>query len=460
MADTTKVGREAIVIGASMGGLLAARALADHYERVTVIERDAFPEPGEPRKGTPQARHAHGLLARGREALEQLFPGLTDELVAQGASPGDIGTIVRWAHAGRYHRDVQSGMLGLAVSRPLLESHVRARLLALPNVRALQRHDALGIEAAPGGGRIAGVRVADRAAGREEALRADLVVDAAGRGSRAPAWLEALGYQRPPEEQVRIGLGYATRCYRMAPGGQAASGGRIIASDPPGTSGGVLLWQEGGQFIVTLAGYFGAHPPSDAAGFLEFARGLATPDIYRAIAAAEPLGPISTYTYPHSLRRRYERLRRFPEGLLVFGDALCSFNPVYGQGMTAAALQALALGECLGRGTGRLAPRFFSAAARVLDAPWQLAVGNDLRYPQVEAPRPAMTHLVNWYVGRLHVAAWDDAEVALAFLRVLNLVDPPPSLLRPSVALRVAWGNLRHRWTASGPAPHAAAERS
>jgi 2-polyprenyl-6-methoxyphenol hydroxylase-like FAD-dependent oxidoreductase len=447
--------REAIVIGASMGGLLAARILADHYDQVTLLERDAFPAPGENRKGVPQGQHTHGLLARGRELLEQLFPGLTDELVGLGAERADIGMTVRWFHHGGYHRQSTSGMEGLAVSRPTLEAQVRARLLALPNVRAIERCDVLGLVAEEGGGRVIGVRLIRRAAGSaEEVAHSDLVVDASGRGSRSPAWLGALGYGRPPEEQVRIGLGYATRYYRRDPAEPATETGIVMTTTSPGTRGGVMLWQEQSSFVVTVVGYFGDHPPTDEAGFLEFARSLPAPEIYQAIRRAEPLTPISAYKYPASLRRRYERLRRFPAGYLVFGDALCSFNPIYGQGMTACALEALALDACLRRGERQLARRFFASAARVIDIPWGLAVGNDLRHPQVEAPRSAMTRFINWYIGKLHRVAWEDQTVALAFLKVINLMAPPPSVMRPEIAMRVLRGNLR-RPAARAPLPAA-----
>jgi 2-polyprenyl-6-methoxyphenol hydroxylase-like FAD-dependent oxidoreductase len=427
-----------------MGGLLAARALADFYDEVLILERDSFPTSGENRKGVPQGRHAHGLLARGREVLEELFPGLTAELAQQGAETGDIGETVRWFHHGRYHQEVQSAMLGLAVSRPTLEAHVRARLLALPNVRAVEQCDVLGLLASSDTQRIEGVRLIRRADGSaEEQLSADLVVDASGRGSRSPAWLDALGYERPHEEEVRVGVGYATRYYRRVADEPTTASGIIMASVPPGTSGAVLLWQDGERFVVTLAGYFGAHPPTDEAGFLAFARALPAPEVYEAIRKAEPITPISAFKYPASQRRRYERLRRFPAGYLVFGDAICSFNPIYGQGMSVRASEALVLRDCLRQGSHRLAQRFFARASRIIDSPWSLAVGNDLRYKQVAAPRSPLVRFINWYVGKLHIAAWQDEQVALAFLRVLNLVDPPPSILRPHVVLRVVLGNMR-----------------
>lgn len=454
------LGREAIVIGASIGGLLAARVLADHYDHVTILERDRFPEVGQNRKGVPQGQHTHGLLARGREVLEDLFPGLTDSLVAQGALLKDLGADIGWFNLGAYHCRYTSGLLGLAVSRPRLEAAVRTRVLALPNVDAIEGCDVLGLvtEAGhpqgsdPAGCRVTGVRMIRRQAGSAEEVRtADLVVDAAGRGSRSPAWLDALGYARPREEQVKIGVGYATRTYAWDTN-RATPDGIVMASAPPDTRGGVMLVQEGGRFIVTLMGYLGDAPPTDEAGFLEFARSLPAPEIYDAIKHAAPLTDVVAFKYPSSLRRRYERLARFPEGYLVYGDALCSFNPIYGQGMTARALEALALRDCLRQGTASLAPRFFRQASRVIDIPWSLAVGNDLRYAEVEGPRDAKVQFTNWYVSKLHVAARHDPEVARAFLKVINLMAPPPSVMSPRIALRVLRGNLAPRKLAAPPA--------
>jgi 2-polyprenyl-6-methoxyphenol hydroxylase-like FAD-dependent oxidoreductase len=302
----------------------------------------------------------------------------------------------------------------------------------------------LGLEADSNGNRVTGVRLIRRTPGSAaETLSADFVVDAAGRGSRSPAWLEALGYDRPAEDQVRIGLGYASRAYRRDPQDPRTATGYVVASCPPNTSAGVLLRQEGHRFVVTLAGYFGEHPPSDETGFLAFARGLPTPEIAEAIARAEPLTPITTFAYPASVRRRYEHLSRFPTGYLVFGDGLCSFNPIYGQGMTVCALEALALQACLGRGESNLARRFFSQAARVIDTPWRLAVGNDLRHATVTGPRSLSTRFVNWYVSKLHTVARADSAVALAFLRVINLLEPPSQLVHPATSLRVLWGHVR-----------------
>ncbi|MET0679193.1 MAG: FAD-binding monooxygenase, partial [Bradyrhizobium sp.] len=238
----TQIGEHAVVIGASMGGLLAARALADFYATVTVLERDTFPLTDIPRKGVPQGRHAHGLLARGRNVIEAFFPGWTDEVAAGGGIRGDIVNDVSWLGHGVALKTAPSKMIGLLASRPVLEGHVRRRLLALPNVRAIESCAVQGPVAGEGGSTIKGVRVRI-GNGVEQNVTADLVVDASGRGSSSPAWLENLGYARPEEERIEIGIGYTTRVYRRHPtdlGGKVAV---VIAGSGPNWRNGTILFQ-------------------------------------------------------------------------------------------------------------------------------------------------------------------------------------------------------------------------
>jgi 2-polyprenyl-6-methoxyphenol hydroxylase-like FAD-dependent oxidoreductase len=444
-----QIGDHAVVLGASMAGLTAARVLADAYQRVTVLERDALPATAAHRKGVPQSRHAHGLLAGGRAALEELFPGLTDELVANGALTGDLQADTRWYNQGLRLCPGPSDLRALAVSRPLLEQCVRDRVRVLGNVRLVDRCDAAGLVGTPDGRRVCGVRVIRRTDGSaEEMLEADLVVDATGRGSRSPVWLEELGYPRPAEEEVRIGIAYASRIYRRRPNHLDADRAAVIAATGEHQRGGVLLSMEGDRWIVTLFGYLGQRPPTDPDGFTAFAATLPAPDIFEVICDAEPLGEVLPTRYPASVRRRYEQLDRFPEGYLVTGDAVCGFNPVYGQGMSVAGLQALALRECLQDGPAAgLATRFFARVARIVDIPWGIAVGSDLRFPGVQGARTAKVRFVNAYLARFHLSAAADPVLGRAFLRVVNLMDRPESLLRPALALRVLGGNLRRAAT-------------
>jgi hypothetical protein len=252
-----------------------------------------------------------------------------------------------------------------------------------------------------------------------------------------------MGYDPPAEERVRVDVGYASRHLRLRPGALGAQKLVLIGTEPARPTALALFAQEHDRWILTLAGYAGHHPPTDPDGFLAFARSLAPPHVYAAIAAASPLDDIRAHRFPANLRRRYERLRRFPAGLVVTGDAICSFNPVYGQGMTVAAMQALALRRHIGAGTASPASRFFKDIAAVIDIPWDIAVGADLAFPQVPGPRPAKVRFVNTYLPRLHAAATGDGELALAMIRVIGLKDRPEGLMRPDRVLRVLRGNLR-----------------
>jgi len=452
---TSQIGDRAVVLGASMAGLLAARVLTATYAQVTVIDRDELPEAPTHRRGVPHGRHLHALAARGQQILEELFPGLTAELVAHGAPAGNLLADARLYLSGHQLRQADSGLVLLCASRPLLESCVRARVRALPDVVFLDRCDVVGLATTPDGRRATGVRVLRRADGSaEELLGADLVVDASGRGSRTPAWLEALGYPRPNKEQVRIGLGYATRTYRLSP--DAADGDLAIldAATPEHPRTGALQALEGDRWMLTLAGILGDHPPTDPDDFLDFARSLRFPDIYEAVRDAEPLDDPVGFRFPASVRHRYERLTGFPAGFLVVGDAVASFNPIYGQGMSVAAMEALTLRRHLERGSEPQAGRWFRDLARVVDVPWDMAAGGDLAFPGVQGHRTLKVRLASAYLARLHAVAAHDDRLATAFIRVAGLVATPQSLLRPGVVLPVLWNGLTRSQARPGRSPH------
>ncbi|CAD6549179.1 hypothetical protein LMG28727_04949 [Paraburkholderia kirstenboschensis] len=451
-----KLGEHAIVIGASMSGLLAARVLSDFYTIVTVLERDAFPDADAPRKGVPQGRHTHGLLARGSAILEKFFPGYNSEVVAQsGGLIGDVANDVIWIGHNVRLANSASDLIGLLASRPVLEGHLRRRLMSLPNVRAIENCAVRGLATDPARRSVTGVRT--YAEGKaEETINADLVVDATGRGSSSAAWLEELGYQPPAEEKVEIGISYMTRTYRRRSTDLDGKHGIVVAGSAPNWRNGVMLAQESDSWIVSAGGFLGDDAPDNDEGFLAYLATLPTMEIHDVVARAEPLTDYRRYRYVSNLCRRYEKLARFPENFLVFGDAICSFNPVYGQGMTVAAEEALALQRCLRAGSNDLARRFFGAAAKIVDIPWDIAVGNDLRHPRVKGARPLMQRFINWYIGKLHLAATRDSTLATAFLEVVNLMMPPSSLLSPAVAWRVWQGNRRPVLLVASPAIEAA----
>lgn len=455
---TTMVGDHAVVLGGSVAGLLAARVLSEHYARVTVVERDLLQAAGGHRRGVPQGRHVHGLPPRGGALLDELFAGFTEELVVAGAETGDELADTRWLVSGRRLARVAGGTRAVYASRPMLEGHLRARVRAIPTVTITDGCDALGLTTTAGRDRVTGVHLLDRAAGSTATtVAADLVVDATGRGSRTPVWLTELGYPRPAQDRVEIGVCYASRTFRLRP--DALGGDRLIlcagTADHP--RGGALAAQEHGRYIVSVAGMLGEQPPTELAAFREFAASMPFPDIADAIRDADPLDEPATFRVQANLRNRYERLRRFPTGLLVIGDAVCSFNPTYGQGMTAAALQAAALSDLLATGQPPRPLRYFRRIARVVDVPWDIAVGGDLANPAVVGKRTIRVRVVNAYIARLHAAAATDPALSLAFTRVSGMTDPPQALMRPDRVLKVLTaGRPRWRRNSRGTDPDAA----
>jgi 2-polyprenyl-6-methoxyphenol hydroxylase-like FAD-dependent oxidoreductase len=434
-------GGHAVVLGASMGGLLAARVLADFYDRVTVVERDILPVDAVNRRGVPQGRLIHAALARCTQILDELFPGFVDELTAMGVESWDDGDLSKlWVSAGG-HQTVRSGRAPnapaiLFPSRPLLEWTVRRRVKAIPNVRFLEAHDVVGLRATPSHDRVTGVKVVDRSADRAATLSADLVVDATGRGSRTPVFLEELGYGRPQEDELTVQLAYACQSVRIKPG---AVKEHLIGLFPepgrPKMFG--LVRNENDTWMLAIGTMAGAEPPRRRAEMLEFAADFVPEHVLEAIRAAEPVGEVVHHRVPSNRWRRYDKMRRTPDGLLVMGDAVCSFNPIYGQGMTVAAIEATVLSECLRRGTRGLPRRFFRSSAKKVQVAWQTAVGSDLALPEVVGSRPISMRITNALLEHVLTATEVDPVVAEQFMRITAMVDPPVRLLRPSILIRV-----------------------
>ncbi|MFD7665873.1 FAD-dependent oxidoreductase [Streptomyces sp. NPDC059788] len=454
-----RTGTRAVVLGASMAGLLAARVLTERFGEVVVVDRDTVLGVDGPRRGVPHGRHAHGLVARGQQVLEELFPGLTAELRAAGAEPGDFNGDIRWYFNGRRLRPGRSGLVSVPATRPVLESHVRGRVQALPNVLFREHTDIVGLSVSPDRRRVLGARVQSRGRTAPEEIDADLVVDTTGRGSRTPAWLGELGYRRPDEDRVKIDLAYTTAHFKLR-GDPLGPDAAIIPVATPAHPRGALLYRVPGRadcVELSLTGVLGDHPPTDPDGFLRYAATLPVPDIHRAVRDAEPLDEPVMFRFPMSVRRRYERLPRFPERFLVMGDAVCSFNPVYGQGMSVAAQEALVLRRHIAAGSVPDARAYFRDLARAVDGPWEFSAGADLGYAGVEGRRTAKVRFANAYVARLQDAAAHDAVLANSFMRVAGLVDAPATLMSPPRALRVLRHSLRRGQRPDSGSRHAAA---
>jgi 2-polyprenyl-6-methoxyphenol hydroxylase-like FAD-dependent oxidoreductase len=437
----------ALVIGGSLAGMLTARVLANHFAQVTIVERDQLPEGPEHRPGVPQARHLHILLVRGQQIIDQLFPGILDELTAAGAEPVDAADDLAWYTPAGWGIRFHSGLLVRVCSRNLLDWAVRRRLAALPQVRFLPGCEVAGLLAHPNGTALAGVTLRSPS---EERLEADLVADASGRRSRMPQWLEALGYPAPEETVVNAHLGYASRLYRRPPAFHADWKGLFIQAAPPKrTRGGVVLPIEEGRWLVTLGGGGGDYPPTDDDGFLEFARKLVSPLLYDAIRQAEPLSPIAGFRATENRLRHYERLSRWPGRCLVVGDAACCFNPVYGQGMTTAALGAMLLDQTLRESHGdldSLGGRFQRRLAQVNETPWLLATSEDYRYRTTEGKPPGrLTRLMHGYMSGVLQRGTVSVYVRQRLLEVFHMLRRPGSLFHPRILAEVALTTVPQR---------------
>ena len=445
-------GRHAVVIGGGMAGLLTARVLTDYFEQVTIIDRDTFPDVADHRKGVPQSHHAHALLARGQDIINTLFPGIMDELRAGGAlsAYGVIPVAVVTA-AGKLPLKKEDSEF-LAFSRFFLEWHVRQRLATRVEVRFLTNCEVTDLLSTPDQKRVTGVRL-HQPYGDEgtHSLRADLVVDASGRYSKAPEWLVNLGYEPPPEESINSGIGYASRFYTKPIDFPADWQGIIINGRPPhNPRAGLILPIEHERWHVTLGGFAGNYPPTDEVGFLQWARDLSDPSIYEAIRVAEPITPIRGYRTPQNRLRHFEQLERWPTGFIATGDAVCAFNPIYGQGMTTSALDALVLDDCLRHQQRSSKPgferRFQKQLAKTIAAPWLIATGEDLRWHGVALsgvrPRIGLGFL-HRYMDLVLQRACFDTTVSHAYMAVLGMLAPPQSLMKPHILLRVLWGALK-----------------
>jgi 2-polyprenyl-6-methoxyphenol hydroxylase-like FAD-dependent oxidoreductase len=422
------------VIGAGLAGLTAARVLACRFGEVVVLDRDRLPATATPRRGVPQGAHPHTLLVAGQRALEELFSGLRNELAAAGAAVFE-STSLRFHRYGALWPPVWTGYQMITMTRPLLEVALRRRIAALPNI-------VIRDEAAVGGLTATNATVTGVVLHDGETLYADLVVDCSGRGNRSDRWLAAIRFPPPEVSEVRIGVGYASRLLSRKPGDLPDGVGVLVQPTPPHERRiGIVLPVEDDRWLVGVGGWHGDSPSTNTEDtFYEHAWSLPYRGIADLLDVAEPLTDVTVHRFPSSRRRHFERQLRLPGGYLAMGDAIASFNPVYGQGMTVAALQALALGRLLDRHPDQSAQvirAFYRQAARIISTPWRFGVGGDFAYPQTSGPRPPAVNLINRYSARVQRAAQVSVDVRRTLVGVHNLVLPPTALLRPAMVGKV-----------------------
>lgn len=429
-------GTHAVVMGASTTGLVAAAAVARHFERVTIVERDALPAEAVWRKGAPQSRHVHVLLRGGRNVMDYYLPGFTTQMMAQGAQLIDMADDTAWFHSGGWKLRFCSGVTLLCSSKGFLEWNLRQRLLKIPNVTIRDQCGSKGLCATDG--KITGLTLEDGSV-----LDADLVIDASGRSSRTSQWLETTGFDAPNTTELAVDVGYASRTFNPT---DAHFDWRALLVHPkhPDTRCAVLLPIENNRWQVTLVGWRGDHPPADDTGFLDWAGGLATPEFRQAIEHASPLEPIRQWRFPSNFRRHYERLVGMPDGLVVVGDACASINPIYAQGMSHGAIGASILDACLfeqrqhsaGGHLEGLTRRFQAKYAKVIDECWLTSTAEDYGAAD-EAARPSLrARALNWYMGKINEMTWSDRGVAKAFLDVMHFQKSPKSLFSPVLLVR------------------------
>ena len=438
-----------MVLGASMSGLLAARVLSDFYDTVTVVERDVLPDGPANRRGVPQDGHAHLLLARGAQILAELFPGILGELVAAGVPVWDDGDLSKRDTSIGGHRLTRNGHLRRPLrdyypSRVLLEDHVRRRVLAIPNVTLLDGREVVELTTTNERDRVTGAVIADRATAEKNALTAALVVDATSRGSRTPMFLDRLGYGRPHEDESTVRITYTSQLLHM-PRGRMPAEVIGVFPEPHRPTAFALIGNERDRSVLSVGSLGVRGPAEQYSEMLSFLAKFAPADVMDALRTAKPVGKASTYRVPSNRWRRYDKMRRTPDGLLVVGDAFCGFNPIYGQGMTIAALEAIALRDCLRQGPSDLPRRFFRGAAKKIRVAWQTAVSSDLGLPGVTGSRPLAMRLTHAYLERVLTAAESDSAVTEQFMRVSGMIDSPARLFRPAMVLRVMKGQRRSR---------------
>jgi 2-polyprenyl-6-methoxyphenol hydroxylase-like FAD-dependent oxidoreductase len=435
--------KKAIVVGAGMGGLAAAKALANHFGQVTVLDRDNLPSQAEPRIGTAQSKHTHALIAGGLKALSVLFPGFEQDVHKAGAVKMRVGLEACMERPGYDPFPVRDlGFDIYSASRPLFELVTRRRIEQQENIELLPKSRVTRLISSPDGSTITGVNC-ESFNGQAQTLHADLIVDASGRANLTLELLDAQGLPRPKETEIGIDQAYSTAIFEMpatAPPNWKSM--IVLPSAPTSSRGGFLFPIEDNKWIVTAGGNHGDAPPGDFSGFLEFLKSLRTPTIYNAVKDAQPVGEIARFVLPSSVRRHFEKIQTFPRGLLVIGDGLCRFNPVYGQGMSVAAQEAVILNELLAARTdspdalGELALSFFAACHDVIETPWAVAT-SDFVYPKTRGQRPPDFGQRIQYGIALTRLASEDAAVHKLTTEVNHLLKPHSALREPELAKRV-----------------------
>ena len=415
-----------------MAGLCAARILSDAYENVNIVERDELPDEPVARNGAPQTSHPHALLEPGRATFEDLFPGFGEDLLGEGGLLIDALSDIKWYDEEDFVADGSERSPMYAASRPLYEHVVRQHVRSIDNIHVRDQYRFVNY--VTDADSIAGVDVRDDD-GDERRIDTDLIVDATGRTSRTPQFLDDLGYDEPSVDEVSIDVRYSTMRIERPPSDRRLF---FVPPSAPRTRGTYIIPIEDNQWEVLLQGVHGDEPPREPEEVVEFLESLPVGELSQLVETfPQTSDGLHQYPFPSNLGRRYEELDEFPTGLVVTGDAVASFNPIYGQGMSVAALDALVLHHALAEGDREnLTKRYFDELTDILDPVWQISVGSDFTFEQTTGPKPFGTDLTNRYLSRLIRKGHSDPVLRTEVCRVLILAQPPSTLFRPSVVWR------------------------
>ena len=442
--------KQAIVIGASIAGLCAAAVLSEHFDRVTIIERDAYPEgASDHRKGVPQGRHTHILLRAGETILENIFPNIMDELRQKGARHFDATEGLLWFHYGKWKKKHCSGFMVHQQSRPLLENQILKRLVNNPRITFLRGYAAKQLLWSQNKKTVTGLMVEPTRAtaqmGKQaKTLKSELIIDASGRASILTKWLQKAAYETPKETRVGMDLQYSSRVFQ-APITQIPTtqvnqtdwqAFAVYPAPPQETRGGVLFKVEENKYILTLVGYIGDHPPKQNEGFLDFAKTLPVPDLYQQVKNLTPLSDVVIYRYPYARRLHFENIKQHPQGIVALGDAVCSFDPVFGQGMSVALQEVELLQQQLQSGKWQ-EKRFYQQVSKKLFLPWMLASMEDFRYPSVTGKRPVGLTMMQNYFKKIFLLSAKSEFVYAQLMRVFHMDVSPFILFSPTILWRM-----------------------
>ncbi|MBT2697488.1 FAD-dependent monooxygenase [Bacillus sp. ISL-40] len=438
MSTTNRfLGEKALVIGGSIAGLLAARILSDFFKEVLILEKDHMNEKDFTRTGVPQGAHGHALLKSGEEILNDLFPGIVDELIADGSVKSDFASELAWNHHGCWKVKYQAGMSIIQQSRPFLEWHIHRRLEMIPNINFLYGAKVKKLLISSESTSIVGVEIQNDGEAAIS-LKADLVVDATGARSSLSNWLRQLGFDAPQKTEVKVNLFYASRIYSSLSSINNDWGSLLVYPNPPKqTHGGGIFPIENQRWMVTLLGYGVESPPSTEEEFIKYAKSLEQADVYEAIKNGTPDTDVSVYRFPALRRFHYDKLQRFPNGLIVIGDAFCRIDPVFGQGMSIAALEAIALKKELQKALHKnkltqISNNAHRSFSKIIDVPWLIALTEDFRFTHTDGAKPFGLPLLKWYVKRVILACESNQNVYGKLINVLQLKAHPISLFSPS----------------------------